>query len=167
MKFPPYGITLLLWILLCSLAGCATRGGGKAPSAPSVGGVVAAVDTAADRNTAALGMATAARSRGISARSPEAAQLEAAVKDTQTALATARAETLALQIRLQEHSLRVAELEVRLVADADRWKKKQRAALTELWIWRGACLAAVLWLLRKPLIGGLGFVVRKFAGVPW
>jgi len=53
------------------------------------------------------------------------------------------------------------------IKDAGVWKQKQRKALKELWIYRGAIIALVLWTFRGVLFGGVMFVARKFVGVPW
>ena len=53
------------------------------------------------------------------------------------------------------------------IRDASVWKEKQRKALKELWIYRGAIIALVLWTFRGVLFGGVMFVARKFVGVPW
>ena len=49
------------------------------------------------------------------------------------------------------------------VKDAEVWKAKQRKALGELWMWRGALIAAILFAARGPIL----WVVRKFIGIPW
>ena len=51
--------------------------------------------------------------------------------------------------------------------NADYWKAKQRKALKELWIYRGALIALGLWVFRGWIFGGVGFIARKFVGVPW
>jgi predicted kinase len=53
------------------------------------------------------------------------------------------------------------------IKDAEVWKQKQRKALKELWIYRGAIIALVIWTFRGVLFGGVMFVARKFVGVPW
>ncbi|NBR24757.1 MAG: hypothetical protein EBU08_13490 [Micrococcales bacterium] len=53
------------------------------------------------------------------------------------------------------------------IRDAGVWKEKQRKALKELWIYRGALIALGLWMFRGVLFGGVMFVVRKFVGIPW
>lgn len=53
------------------------------------------------------------------------------------------------------------------IKEAGVWKQKQRKALKELWIYRGAIIALVLWTFRGALFGGVMFVARKFVGVPW
>ena len=50
-----------------------------------------------------------------------------------------------------------------LQGKADYWKQKQRKALKELWVWRGAFLAALLFAARGPILWGL----RKLVGIPW
>jgi hypothetical protein len=50
-----------------------------------------------------------------------------------------------------------------LQGKADYWKQKQRKALKELWIWRGAFLAILLFAARGPILWGL----RKLVGIPW
>ena len=49
------------------------------------------------------------------------------------------------------------------LSKASYWKEKQRKALKELWIWRGAMIVAVLFSLRGPLL----WLARKFVGIPW
>lgn len=49
------------------------------------------------------------------------------------------------------------------LSKASYWKEKQRKALKELWIWRGALIVAVLFSLRGPLL----WIARKFVGIPW
>ena len=53
------------------------------------------------------------------------------------------------------------------IKDAGVWKDKQRKALKELWIYRGALIALGLWMFRGVLFGGIMFVARKFVGIPW
>ena len=53
------------------------------------------------------------------------------------------------------------------IRDAGIWKEKQRKALKELWVYRGAIIALVLWTFRGVLFGGVMFVARKFVGIPW
>ena len=53
------------------------------------------------------------------------------------------------------------------VGKAEYWKEKQRKALKELWIYRGAIIALILWVFRGWIFSGVGFVARKFIGVPW
>ena len=50
-----------------------------------------------------------------------------------------------------------------LQGKADYWKQKQRKALKELWVWRGAFLAVLLFAARGPILWGL----RKLVGIPW
>jgi hypothetical protein len=47
------------------------------------------------------------------------------------------------------------------------WKAKQRKALKELWIYRGALIALGLWVFRGFIFSGIMFVARKFVGIPW
>lgn len=49
------------------------------------------------------------------------------------------------------------------IADAQKWKEKQRKALKELWFWRGALIVSVLFAARGPIL----WLVRKFVGIPW
>ena len=49
------------------------------------------------------------------------------------------------------------------IAKAEYWKAKQRKALKEIWIWRGAALVAILAALRGPIF----WLLRKFVGIPW
>lgn len=53
------------------------------------------------------------------------------------------------------------------VKEAGVWKAKQRKALKELWIYRGALIALGIWMFRGVLFGGVMFVARKFVGIPW
>ena len=53
------------------------------------------------------------------------------------------------------------------IRDAGIWKDKQRKALKELWIYRGALIALGIWMFRGVLFGGVMFVARKFVGIPW
>jgi uncharacterized protein YceK len=55
----------------------------------------------------------------------------------------------------------------RVVKEANDWKAKQRKALKELWIYRGAIIALILFLFRNWIFGGLMFIARKFVGIPW
>lgn len=58
------------------------------------------------------------------------------------------------------------ELEQAII-ERNSWKEKQRKALKELWIYRGAIIALVLWVFKGSILGGIMFVARKFVGVPW
>lgn len=49
------------------------------------------------------------------------------------------------------------------IAKAEYWKQKQRKALKELWLWRGAAIIAGLFALKGPIL----WLVRKFIGIPW
>lgn len=49
------------------------------------------------------------------------------------------------------------------VAKAEYWKQKQRKALKELWLWRGAFIVAGLFALKGPIL----WVLRKLIGIPW
>jgi hypothetical protein len=55
----------------------------------------------------------------------------------------------------------------RIAKEANDWKAKQRKALKELWIYRGALIALGLWIFRGFIFGGIMFVARKFVGIPW
>jgi len=55
----------------------------------------------------------------------------------------------------------------RMAKEANDWKAKQRKALKELWIYRGALIALGLWIFRGFIFGGIMFVARKFVGIPW
>lgn len=55
----------------------------------------------------------------------------------------------------------------RVVKEANDWKAKQRKALKELWIYRGALIALGLFLFRNWIFGGIMFIARKFVGIPW
>jgi hypothetical protein len=54
-----------------------------------------------------------------------------------------------------------------MVKEANDWKAKQRKALKELWIYRGALIVLGLWVFRGFIFGGIMFVARKFVGIPW
>lgn len=49
------------------------------------------------------------------------------------------------------------------IAKSEYWKQKQRKALKELWLWRGAFIVAALFALKGPLL----WLARKFIGIPW
>lgn len=53
------------------------------------------------------------------------------------------------------------------IKDAEVWESKQRKALKELWIYRGALIALGLWVFRGFLFSGVMFIARKFVGIPW
>lgn len=53
------------------------------------------------------------------------------------------------------------------VGKVEYWKAKQRKALKELWIYRGALIALGLFAFRGVIFGAIGFIARKFIGVPW
>lgn len=55
----------------------------------------------------------------------------------------------------------------KVVKEANDWKAKQRKALKELWIYRGALIALVIFLFRNWIFGGIMFIARKFVGIPW
>ena len=55
----------------------------------------------------------------------------------------------------------------KVVKEANDWKAKQRKALKELWIYRGALIALGLFLFRNWIFGGIMFIARKFVGIPW
>lgn len=55
----------------------------------------------------------------------------------------------------------------RIAKEANDWKAKQRKALKELWIYRGALIALGLFLFRNWIFGGIMFIARKFVGIPW
>ena len=58
------------------------------------------------------------------------------------------------------------ELE-KAIEERNAWKEKQRKALRELWIYRGAIIALLLWTFKGAIFSGAMFVARKFVGVPW
>lgn len=53
------------------------------------------------------------------------------------------------------------------IKEAGVWKAKQRKALKELWIYRGALIVLGIWMFRGVIFGGVMFIARKFAGIPW
>jgi predicted kinase len=91
---------------------------------------------------------------------PEAKKhIEAAKEQLKAAKEACYANTEALEQAIKEKN--------EAVKDASVWKEKQRKALKELWIYRGAIIALVLWTFRGFLFNGALFVARKFVGVPW
>ena len=50
---------------------------------------------------------------------------------------------------------------------SEYWKAKQRKALKELWIYRGALIALGLFIFRNWIFGGVACIARKFVGIPW
>jgi hypothetical protein len=96
----------------------------------------------------------------MSVANPEAkAHIEAAREQLKAAKEACYANTEALEQAIKEKN--------EAVKDAGVWKDKQRKALKELWIYRGAIIALVLWVFRGFLFSGAMFVARKFVGVPW
>ena len=95
-----------------------------------------------------------------SVANPEAkVHIEAARAQLKAAKDACYANTEALEQAIKEKN--------EAVKDAVVWKEKQRKALKELWIYRGAIIALVLWTFRGFIFGGVMFVARKFVGVPW
>jgi len=95
-----------------------------------------------------------------SVANPEAkAHIEAAREQLKAAKEACYANTEALEQAIREKNEAIKEAAV--------WKEKQRKALKELWIYRGAILAFVLWTFRGAIFGGVMFVARKFVGIPW
>ena len=91
---------------------------------------------------------------------PEAKQhIEAAKSQLKAAKEACYANTEALEQAVKEKN--------EAVKDAGVWKEKQRKALKELWVYRGAIIALLLWVFRGFLFSGVMFVVRKFVGIPW
>lgn len=90
---------------------------------------------------------------------PEAkAHIEAAREQLKAAKEACYANTEALEQAIKEKNEAIKEAAV--------WKEKQRKALKELWIYRGAILVFVLWTFRGAISGGVMFVARKFVGIP-
>ena len=95
-----------------------------------------------------------------SVANPEAkAHIQAAKEQLKAAKEACYANTEALEQSIREKN--------EAVKDAAVWKEKQRKALKELWIYRGAIIALVLWTFRGFIFSGAMFVARKFVGVPW
>jgi predicted kinase len=95
-----------------------------------------------------------------SVANPEAkAHIQAAKEQLKAAKEACYANTEALEQSIKEKN--------EAVKDAAVWKEKQRKALKELWIYRGAIIALVLWTFRGFIFSGAMFVARKFVGVPW
>lgn len=90
-----------------------------------------------------------------SVANPEAkAHIEAAKRQLESAKQACFVNTEALEQAVKERN--------EALKDAQVWKAKQRKALGELWMWRGALIAAVLFAARGPIF----WVVRKFIGIP-
>jgi predicted kinase len=95
-----------------------------------------------------------------SVANPEAkAHIQAAKEQLKAAKEACYANTEALEQSIKEKN--------EAVKDAAVWKEKQRKALKELWVYRGAIIALVLWTFRGFIFSGAMFVARKFVGVPW
>lgn len=91
---------------------------------------------------------------------PEAKQhIEAARTQLKAAKEACYANTESLEQSVKEKN--------EAVKDAVVWKDKQRKALKELWIYRGAIIALVLWVFRGFLFSGAMAIARKFVGIPW
>lgn len=91
---------------------------------------------------------------------PEAkAHIKAAKEQLKAAKEACFANTESLEQSIKEKNEAVKETVV--------WKDKQRKALKELWVYRGAIIALVLWTFRGFIFSGAMFVARKFVGVPW
>ena len=91
---------------------------------------------------------------------PEARKhIEAAKEQLKSAKEACYANTAALEQAIKEKN--------EAVKNAVVWKEKQRKALKELWIYRGAIIALVLWVFRGFLFSGVMAIARKFVGIPW
>lgn len=91
---------------------------------------------------------------------PEAKKhIEAAKEQLKSAKEACYANTEALEQAIKEKN--------EAVKNAVVWKEKQRKALKELWIYRGAIIALVLWVFRGFLFSGVMAIARKFVGIPW
>lgn len=91
---------------------------------------------------------------------PEARKhIEAAKEQLKSAKEACYANTEALEQAIKEKN--------EAVKNAVVWKEKQRKALKELWIYRGAIIALVLWVFRGFLFSGVMAIARKFVGIPW
>ena len=89
---------------------------------------------------------------------PEAkAHIKAAREQLQAAKEACYANTESLEQAIKEKN--------EAVKDAVVWKEKQRKALKELWIYRGAIIALVLWVFRGFLFSGAMAIARKFVGI--
>jgi hypothetical protein len=130
---------------------------------PSLGGITSAVRVAGDLNAQAKAVAKEIHDKGTPAKSAPSKQLIGLQLQIDQAHAAALAETQRLQGEVNGQ----AELVAAAQHQADIWKGKQRKALKELWFWRGLVILALLWIFRKQIAGGIGFVARKFIGVPW
>lgn len=117
------------------------------------------------------GCATTARSPNFSSAHVYLDQAEgSATGETLTSIKKAKTQLVAAEqacktnTDLLDKSIRELNEQV---GKAEYWKEKQRKALKELWIYRGAIIALVLWVFRGWIFSGVGFVARKFIGVPW
>jgi len=91
---------------------------------------------------------------------PEAkVHIEAAREQLKAAKEACFANTEQLEQAIKEKNEATKDVEV--------WKGKQRKALKELWIYRGALIALGLWVFRGFIFSGVMFVARKFVGIPW
>ena len=91
---------------------------------------------------------------------PEAKQhIEAARTQLKAAKEACYANTESLEQAIKEKN--------EAVKDAAVWKEKQRKALKELWVYRGAIIALVLWVFRGFLFSGAMVIARNFVGIPW
>jgi IS5 family transposase len=112
------------------------------------------------RHSADFSVAEARINEAIAVANPEAKKhLVVAKAQLETAVQACKQTSVDLDEAVKEKN--------EAIKDAGVWKAKQRKALKELWIYRGAIIALVLWTFRGVLFGGVMFVARKFVGIPW
>lgn len=114
----------------------------------------------ATRHSADFSVAESHIDEAIAVANPEAKKhLVVAKAQLETAVQACRQTTEDLDEAVKEKN--------EAIKDAGIWKAKQRKALKELWIYRGALIALGIWMFRGVIFGGVMFVARKFVGIPW
>jgi hypothetical protein len=112
------------------------------------------------RHSADFSVAEARIDEAIAVANPEAKKhLVVAKAQLETAVQACKQTSVDLDEAVKEKN--------EAIKDAGVWKHKQRKALKELWIYRGALIALGIWVFRGVLFGGVMFVARKFVGIPW
>lgn len=112
------------------------------------------------RHSADFSVAEARIDEAIAVANPEAKKhLVVAKAQLETAVQACKQTSVDLDEAVKEKN--------EAIRDAGIWKDKQRKALKELWIYRGALIALGIWMFRGFIFGGIMFVARKFVGIPW
>lgn len=128
---------MLVILLICLLCGCSTP-----------------------RHSANFSVAQSNIDEAIAVANPEAKKhLVVAKAQLETAVQACKQTSADLDEAVKDKNEAIKEAGV--------WKAKQRKALKELWIYRGALIALGVWMLRGVLFDGVMFVARKFVGIPW